>query len=204
MLQLGIAERPKLGQSISGDSYFVTNGGPQALIAVIDGLGGGAAACEAAQLARAAIVETADRPLAQIMSAAHQACVGTRGAVVGLLRLDLVQHHASYVGVGNIGIHVVSKHAIKPISRNGIVGYRLPTTLHEQHATYDPGDTFILFSDGVSARFSESLGSHEHNPPQEIADYLMASYGKEIDDVTVVVVRTSADVAQPEMDGQAS
>lgn len=191
MMQIGVAERPKAGQSISGDSYFFTNGGPTALIAMIDGLGGGTAAAEAAQKALGAIKTNADKPLSLIMHAAHQACHGTRGAVVGLLRLDLETCSATYVGVGNIGIYVVSQHTIKPLSRNGIVGYRMPT-LHEQQASYDRGDTFILFSDGISMRFADAPLMHEHLEPQPMAERILELFGKTIDDATVVVVKTAA------------
>lgn len=191
MLEIGVAERPKLGQAVSGDTYLIRNGGPAALIAVIDGLGGGEPAAEAAQKAHAAIHDNVDRPLSMIMNAAHKACMGTRGAVIGLLRLDLATHHASYVGVGNIGIYVVSRHTIKPLSRNGIVGYRMPT-LMEQQATYDPGDTFILFSDGVSMRFVDAPLMQQGFAPQQLADHILESFGKTIDDVTVVVVKTAS------------
>jgi phosphoserine phosphatase RsbX len=194
MLTIGVAERPKHGATISGDSYVIRNGGPHALVAVIDGLGGGTAAAEAATLARTAIEEHAGQPLNNMMQAAHTACMGTRGAVVGLLKLDLHALRASYVAVGNIGIHVVSQHTIKPIPRNGIVGYRMPS-LHEQHASYDGGDTFILFSDGISPRFSDAPLMQEDLAPQELAERIMAEFGKSIDDATVVVIKTSSATA---------
>lgn len=199
MLAVGIAERPKAGATISGDSYLIKNGGTNALIAVIDGLGGGTAAAEAALKAHTAIESHAEQPLNQIMQAAHHACMGTRGAVIGLLRLDLAQQRACYVGVGNIGIYVLSQHPIKPLSRNGIVGYRMPP-LMEQQASYDTGDTFILFSDGISMRFVDAPLLHEGLEPQPLAERIMEQYGKTIDDVTVVVVKTLSD-EQPAMSG---
>ncbi len=191
-LEIGVAERPKSGQIVSGDSYLIRNGGSTALIAVIDGLGGGIAAAEAAKRAFDAIDTNQERPLQMIMNAAHQACMGTRGAVVGLLRLDFDASKASYVGVGNIGIYVVSQHTIKPLSKNGIVGYRMPS-LMEHHAQYDQGDTFILYSDGISSRFVDAPLMHESLQPQQLADRIMDAFGKTIDDVTVVVVKTMPD-----------
>ncbi|HEX6291317.1 MAG TPA: SpoIIE family protein phosphatase [Herpetosiphonaceae bacterium] len=189
MLDIGVAERPKAGATISGDSYLVKNHGDQALVAVIDGLGGGMAAAEAARKAYDAIDNLADRPLSMIMQAAHNACMGTRGAVIGLLRLDLVHQEAQYVGVGNIGIYVISQHTIKPLSRNGIVGYRMPS-LMEHKARFDGGDTFILFSDGISMRFSEAPLMSEVLEPQPLAERILEHFGKSIDDATVVVAKT--------------
>lgn len=189
MLDIGVAERPKAGATISGDSYLIKSIGSIDLVAVIDGLGGGIAAAEAAKKAYDAIETHAEHPLSMIMQAAHTACMGTRGAVVALLRLDHEKHEATYVGVGNIGIYVVSKHLIKPISRNGIVGYRMPS-LMEYRAAFDGGDTFILCSDGISMRFSEAPFMSEPLAPQPLADRIIELFGKTSDDVTVVVVKT--------------
>lgn len=186
MLEIGVAERPKIGATVSGDCYVIADNDTSTLIAVIDGLGGGHAAALAAGNARAAIQETTQQPLRNMLQAAHQACMGTRGAVVGLLRLDHGQHQATYAGVGNIGVHVISRHAIKPISRQGIVGYRMPNVV-EQQATYDAGDTFIIFSDGISTHMDLSQLDLS---PQQLADHLMATCSKDNDDATVVVVKT--------------
>jgi phosphoserine phosphatase RsbX len=193
MLDIGIAERPKVGATISGDSYVIRNGGPTALIAVIDGLGGGDAAADAAKRAYTAIEQHVEQPLTAIMQHAHQACLGTRGAVVGLLRLDLTANTAHYVGVGNIDIHVISQHTIKPLSRNGIVGYRMPN-LMEHHASFDAGDSFILFSDGISRRFADDALMQEGLEPQPLADRILATWGKDNDDATVVVIKTKSTV----------
>lgn len=190
MLEFGAATRPKRGATVSGDRYFVHTGNGSALLAVIDGLGGGTAAAQAADRALAAIEAHHERPLEQIMQAAHQACLGTRGAVIGLLRLDLQQHSGCFVGVGNIGIQIVSQEAVRPISRNGIVGYRLPTLL-AQPISYQPGDLFILFSDGISNRVALHPGQHLL-PAQALAEAIMAEFGKDSDDVTVVVARHPA------------
>ena len=83
-----------------------------------------------------------------------------------------------------------SRRPIKPISKNGILGYRLPTLL-ELRYSYDPGDIFVLYSDGVSSQFSQDAQIDIKQPPQRIADDILARYGKPIDDATVLVVKTS-------------
>lgn len=112
-----------------------------------------------------------------------------RAAVAGLLRIDPEQNRASYIGVGNIGIYVYSRKPIKPISKNGILGYRLPTLL-ELTYTYDPGDLFVLYSDGVSSHFAQDLHLDIRQPPQKLAEQIVQTYGKQSDDATVVVVQT--------------
>lgn len=186
----GACNRAKQGHSISGDAWMVAplndNG---ILAAVIDGLGGGEEAAHAARLAEGVFRERAERPLQEIIRVSHEALHATRGAVVGLLRLNPAQSSASYIGVGNIGIYVYSRKPIKPISKNGILGYRLPTLL-ELTYTYDPGDLFVLYSDGISSQFAQDLSLDIRQPPQALAEQIVRTYGKHSDDATVVVVQT--------------
>jgi negative regulator of sigma-B (phosphoserine phosphatase) len=186
----GAAVRPKQGQTVSGDVYVLEHYGEgQVLAAVIDGLGGGTQAYHAAQLAADTLRRMPDYPLPDLIRTAHTALYGSRGAVIGILRLDTTVHKAWYIGVGNIGIHAFSTQQIKPISKNGILGARLPALL-ELHYTYNPGDTFVLYSDGISTRWSLDSKLDLRTSPQDLADTLLGSFGKTIDDATVLVVRT--------------
>jgi serine/threonine protein phosphatase PrpC len=188
-LSWGAVCRAKQGQSVSGDVYLVEEyGAGRALVSVIDGLGGGSEAARAAQLAADVIRRRADLPLGELIRSAHLALHSTRGAVIGLLRLDTIARQASYVGVGNIGVYVYSGQQIKPISKNGILGARLPALLELQY-TYDPGDTFVLYSDGISSRWSVDSKLDLRTPPQALATLLLKEYGKLNDDATVLVVR---------------
>jgi serine/threonine protein phosphatase PrpC len=189
-IEWGAACRPKQGQHISGDIYVVqeTRNG-QFLVGVIDGLGGGIEASQAATAAAEIVHANSDIPLSEIFRKVHVALRSTRGAVMALLRLENNQHKAEYTGVGNIGIQVHSNYSIKPISKNGILGYRLPSLLH-LHYTFDVGDTFVLYSDGISSRFNLGNSIDLTLAPQSLADTILLQHGKTIDDVTVVVVRS--------------
>ena len=190
----GAVCRAKQGQFISGDVYVVLEQNEQdVLAAVIDGLGGGVEAERAARLAAQTIERHPEYPLQELIRHSHTALHSTRGAVIGLLRLELAGNSASYVGVGNIGLHVYSRQPIKPISKNGILGFRLPTLL-ELRYVYDPGDVFVLFSDGVSANFTLDTKIDLKQAPQQMAEQILQSYGKLIDDATVLVIKTMVGV----------
>lgn len=185
----GAVNRPKQGQSISGDTFVAREwGNGQALFAVIDGLGGGEEASVAARGAASVLEEHPDHPLEQLIRQSHHALRSTRGAVIALLRLDSTTKKASFMGVGNIGVQVYSQQSIKPISKNGILGYRMPTLL-ELHYSYNSGDTFVLYSDGISGRFNMDGKMDSALPPQDLAAAILERYGKTNDDATVVVVR---------------
>jgi serine phosphatase RsbU (regulator of sigma subunit) len=189
----GAVCRPKQGQNVSGDTYVIREQDAHTLfVAVIDGLGGGEEAAKAARAAENVINEHVSWPLQEIMRLSHTALQGTRGAVISLLRLDEVARHADYVGVGNIGAHVYSRQPIKPITKSGIVGFRMPPTMLELHYQYDPGDVFVLYSDGISSRFGQTVGLNALQSPQQFAEDILTNHGKTVDDSTVVVVQTHA------------
>jgi serine/threonine protein phosphatase PrpC len=187
----GAVCRAKQSQTVSGDIFFVREHGEGRLLAtVIDGLGGGEEAARAARAAEQLIQQHPEWPLQDLVQRSHVALHSTRGAVIGLLRLEQQGYKVSYIGVGNIGVQVYSRQTIKPISKNGILGFRLPSLL-ELHYVYDPGDIFVLYSDGVSSRFALDGKIDIRQPPQRIAEQILELYGKHTDDATVVVIKTA-------------
>jgi len=191
MILWGAVCRAKQNQAVSGDIYIVqAYAEGRVLASVVDGLGGGEEAARAARAAEQVIQQHTDWPLQDLVQRSHTALHTTRGAVIGLLRLVEQGHKASYVGVGNIGVQVYSRQTIKPISKNGILGFRLPSLL-ELHYVYDPGDIFVLYSDGVSGRFALDGKIDIRQPPQRMAEQILETYGKHTDDATVVVIKTA-------------
>lgn len=187
----GAVVRPKSGQAVSGDAYVIEQFTPSGLqVAVVDGLGGGEEAAKAADGAVRVIRSAPAQDPAELMRRTHVALQGTRGAVMALLTFNLASRSVSYVGVGNIGAQVFSAIPIKPISKNGIIGYRLPHLLKLAY-NYNSGDTFVLFSDGISSRFNLDSTIDRSLEPQRLAELILRHYGKENDDATVVVVRAT-------------
>ena len=185
----GSVVRPKEGQRVSGDIYLVEALSVSGLlVAVIDGLGGGEEARRAALAAAEIIHAHPETEINELMRQSHLALHGTRGAVMALMTLDRATRRVAYVGVGNIGAQVYSREPIKPISKNGILGYRFPNLLKLSYS-YNFGDTFVLYSDGISSRFGLESRLNLALEPQPFAESILAQYGKLNDDATVVVVR---------------
>lgn len=188
-IEWGAALRPKQGQVVSGDVYVVEENNQSVLIAVIDGLGGGNEAAHAANTAADVFRKNAHMPLQELIKLSHNHLHSTRGAVASLLRLYPESLRASYVGVGNIGAQVYSSRLIKPISKNGILGFKLPSLLELQY-TYNPGDVFVLYSDGIGSSFSYDNKIDLSLSPQPFAESILNKYGKFSDDASVVVIKT--------------
>ncbi len=188
----GASNRPKHGQEISGDAYVIEPFSPHGLtVSLIDGLGGGAAAAHAAQSAAAVIRSAPAQDPAELIRRSHLALRGTRGAVMALFSYNLEHRSVTFVGVGNIGVQVYSAVPIKPISKNGIVGYRLPSLLKLAYS-YQPGDTFVLYSDGISSDFINEFNPESAEDAQSLAESILRGYAKGHDDASVVVVRINA------------
>jgi serine/threonine protein phosphatase PrpC len=181
--------RSKAGETVSGDRIGIWQDQAATLAAVIDGLGSGLAAAQAAQMALACVERSSNQPVSEIMLSCHEAVRETRGVVMALLRID--HHHDSltFVGVGNIGFSAASAEPMQPISKNGIVGHRLPELLEFRY-TCSPGDRIILYSDGISSQFLREGGARFLNKTssEQKARHLVERFGQTGDDVAVAVL----------------
>ncbi len=196
-MKYGIVHRPKPSRDVSGDAYLIIERKEKILIALVDGLGSGQAAAQASQKAVQCVEKNSALALGDIVLKCHRDLRGTRGAVMMLMGVNFADCTVAFVGVGNIGAQAHSVEPIKPISKNGIVGYRLPR-LVEFRYRYTPGDLFVLYSDGISSRFI--LNSLEEwnrdngrslflEEPQALAEEIARRFGKDNDDLTIIVAR---------------
>jgi len=189
-MQFGVVKRALKGQTACGDAYFIKEFTNRVLIGVVDGLGHGPDAAVAAETAVEYIGNNHKKSLTEIIRGCHKELKETRGAVAGLALIDPGRSILRYAGVGNIAIRVQARTRIKPISVNGILGHNL-RKVREEEFPYNRGDMIILHSDGISGKFDMKLYPPEfiRRHPQEIAERIAAEFGRESDDLTIVVAR---------------
>ncbi|MBN2246778.1 MAG: SpoIIE family protein phosphatase [Candidatus Aminicenantes bacterium] len=190
-ITIGAASRPKPGEKINGDSYFIRHLSSQAtLAAVVDGLGHGIDAHEASRLAVRSLDAKADLPLPEIIAYTHKTLIGTRGATVGAALIQSDLNKVSFVGMGNIEARIVTpqkKHAL--ISLGGIVGLKIRTPKVYEYI-YDQDNFLVLYSDGINSGWQngvEEWGKH----PQKIAEYILKNYSRDHDDATILIIKFS-------------
>lgn len=190
-----VAQQPQPGQDVSGDGYvaeLLPNG---MLACVIDGLGHGQKAHEAAVKAVKVIGELLDQPMESIFKRAHSALIGTRGAVISVALLDIPGKRMHWAGVGNVAaVLIPAKGDAKQTRRHlmlrgGIVGYRMPP-IKTFTETLNPGDTLIFATDGIRSGFLDDIPHTK--APQEIADHLLAKHLRGTDDALALVIRYPA------------
>ncbi len=178
--------RPVRGQLICGDTFATVTRKDCTLVVLADGLGHGPEAAAASQ-AFCELVRTADSGLPErIFAESEQALSKTRGAVASMIRIDNNRQTVTFIGVGNVEMRAVSREPMHPITSPGILGRKV-RKLRPMVYSAHPGDLFVLFTDGISGRFS--LADFAHLPCQALAERLLADFGKYHDDAACAVLR---------------
>lgn len=188
------AARPLPGQHNSGDAFAVVNeDDATTLVAVIDGLGHGDEAAEAAATAVATVQDCGGQPLEVVFGACHRALASTRGAVASLARIDSRTHTMSWAAVGDVDATVVrgprttsdrSRETI--VARGGVVGIELPP-IYESTVSLEPQDLLVMTTDGIDAVYRHNLVTT--GALAAIADAILQAHALERDDALVLVAR---------------
>jgi hypothetical protein len=193
-IDIGHVLRPKEGENSCGDSILV-HCFPQIIrLAVIDGLGHGPEAAQAAAEAKKTLTSTETLGGQELISQCHNKLMGTRGAVVGVVDLDKSQNMWRGISLGNISIAFYGQEHYLPATNGGIVGYNLPTRLVSWSRPYSPGQILIMHSDGIHnlAGLGELLaptGGLGKAQAQHLAESIAVGYGKIEDDLAILVAK---------------
>lgn len=194
-IPLGIISIPVSGEIICGDSYLALPGAKRSLFMVVDGLGHGAIAGNAANEALKAVETASQESLGDILTTAHNALKATRGAAMSIAMVDHERSVVTYAGVGNISATIVSGTSARGmVSRNGTLGAVFPK-VQEYTYPFQEGAMLLMFSDGLNSRcgLSEYPGGILKRPPGLIAALLYRDFSRRRDDATVLVASLEGD-----------
>lgn len=175
------------GEFECGDAWHVAIEREDVAVMVVDGLGHGAFAAEAARTALDAFASAPFEEPAMILARANSLMSKTRGGAGACAKL--AGDRLSYAGVGNISGSLVSPARSQGlVSHNGTLGVHQRRTQQFEYAR-DSGALLVMHSDGVSARWElkhrpELLRCH----PAIIAAAIYRDHGRGNDDATVVVI----------------
>jgi phosphoserine phosphatase RsbX len=194
VLEYGVASRPLLGQTVSGDQHAVIPLPFGSLVAVADGLGHGYEAKVAGRVSMVTLEAEADLPPLRLMERCHQALKGTRGVAMCIASLNWSDGAMTWLSVGNVEgilLHARTDGVAERehvLARNGVVGHRLPP-LRTATLPLRAGDLLLLATDGLRDGFYNEVKLDA--PPQETADRILARYARATDDALVLVGRWS-------------
>jgi anti-sigma regulatory factor (Ser/Thr protein kinase) len=188
--RLGLWSRPRPGEETNGDAYFIAEHGGQTLLAVVDGLGHGHGAHEAAAAAVETLEHWRGEPLDELILGVHDALRVTRGAVMGAVVINPARASFNYAGVGNVEVRVLgATEPARPIPSNGTLGARLSSVRVWPHR-WAEGMMLVIASDGISATWDiNAYPGLASRSPQLLAGVLLRDFSRLSDDATVLVYR---------------
>lgn len=192
LLEWGAAQMALPGQTESGDRLLVKPFPDGVLTAVVDGLGHGREAALAASAAVSILERYAGESVISLVRRCDEGLRKTRGAVMSLASFNALDSTVTWIGVGDVEgrlLHVNNSQGPRQESmllRGGVVGGQLPA-LRASIIPVAPGDTLILVTDGIRSGFDQKLALD--NPPQRIADDILARHSWGTDDALVLVAR---------------
>jgi len=191
-LELSVFSRPLPGQRYNGDAYFVKRYEDKIVLAVIDGLGHGKNAQEAALAAVECMENSYRRPFTEICRLCHQRLKKTRGAAMSLCRLNLKDRVMTHTGIGNVQTRVYSSEkAPSPFCINGTIGVAMPMVKVDDYPL-SGNSIIIMFSDGISGRFSpDNFPGFLRLKAQRLAKQIIDNHARDNDDATIIVGRLS-------------
>lgn len=188
-LEHATAIRPCVGERVSGDAVFLRPLEHVLFAAIVDVLGHGPPASDLARVIEAFLDAHACADVESLIVNLHRRLQGTRGAAVGLCAIDSATGRVDYVGVGNTRIRRLGVSETRLVSADGVLGQNMRTPLL-QSLTLERGDLILLYTDGVSDRFTASdyPGLRRH-PPKEVAHNVVDRFGKDYDDSACIAIR---------------
>ena len=177
------------GELRSGDQAVAIECDNGLLMAMIDASGHGERAHRVSVQLVTQLRACASGDLQAVMTRLHEAAKGTLGAAVGLAFADAATSQLRYLAVGNTRASKLGARPWRGVSRDGVLGERLPTA-YEQIVALEAGDCLVLWSDGLPDLAAHSLHSSINlRSADEIARRFLADSAKPYDDAGCVVMK---------------
>ncbi len=187
-MKVSVISRPHTGFSVNGDCYYIRSLKDRDIIAVVDGLGHGMEAHEAASRAVKIIEENTQNSIEDIIKQTNTALKNTRGAVIALFIIYKFTNEFEMISVGNIDCrHITASSTVKLLSYNGYVGAYSGSCKARRHI-YSNGDMLVLCSDGISSKWE--VGNHAEGvskSPSLLCNMVFSEYERHNDDATILV-----------------
>ncbi|MFF8833044.1 SpoIIE family protein phosphatase [Streptomyces sp. NPDC015131] len=185
---VGAVRVPADGESACGDSWGLDVRGGVRTALVVDGLGHGAPAAEAAELAVRVFHRDPGLPLPGLLHAMNRALRRSRGAAVGLLRLS--EGGVEHCSVGNVRALLLDRDGARQRfgGQPGVVGWNMPEP-RVQRVPAAPGTVAVLHSDGVDASWTGTPTPFlTMLPAPLLAAALVHTHRRSRDDATVLAL----------------
>jgi len=183
---------PFPAERFCGDAWAYHRTPERLLVLLVDGLGHGIDASEAAQEAVATFHKRQELASGEILGFLHDALKKTRGAVAAVAEIRPQDAALTFAGVGNISAVVLSAGASRSlVSHSGTLGM-VTSRIQEFRVPWPSDAILVLHSDGLHSRWDLAaypglLARH----PALIGGVLLRDFRRKRDDASVVVVKAA-------------
>jgi anti-sigma regulatory factor (Ser/Thr protein kinase) len=183
---------PHPNERFCGDAWAFHHDEDRMKVLLVDGLGHGRDAANAADEAVAAFHKRVELKPGELLSILHDALKKTRGAVAAIAEIRPKEGVLTYAGVGNISAVVLSGGASRClVSHNGTLGM-VTSRIQEFRADWPADTVLVLHSDGLQSRWDlSSYAGLMARHPAVIGAALLRDFRRQRDDASVVVVKAA-------------
>jgi anti-sigma regulatory factor (Ser/Thr protein kinase) len=183
---------PHPGERFCGDAWAFHHTPDRTVVLLVDGIGHGWEAAEAAQEATTTFRKYADRAPGDILLSIHDALKKTRGAVAAIAEVRANEGTLTYAGVGNISAVVLAGTGSRSlVSHNGTLGM-VTSRIQEFKVDWPADAVLVLHSDGLLSRWDlSSYAGLIVRHPAVIGAALLRDFRRQRDDASVVVVKAA-------------
>jgi anti-sigma regulatory factor (Ser/Thr protein kinase) len=181
---------PYPGEHVCGDAFAVGGHDGRTTVCVVDGLGHGPLAAEAAKAATKIVAARHELAPADLMQRLHEALRPTRGAAAAIADVDARRGIVRYCGVGNIAATILANGATRSlVSHHGTLGHDARRIAEFQYP-WSASSTLVLNSDGLVSNWSLArYPGLAERAASLVAAVLYRDCRRQRDDTTVLVVR---------------
>ncbi len=192
-LPIGVICAPAPGEDRPGDSWAIGRHSGRHRLLLVDGLGHGPIAAEAAAEAVRLFHAYPEAGPEAMVGRLHDGLRATRGAALAVAEIVPLTSTVRWAGVGNIAASIVSAGGARSLmSHNGIVGHQM-RRVQEMTYAWSPDAVLVMASDGLRSqwRLDEHPGLAARDP-SIVAGVLFRDFLRGRDDATVLVARGSS------------
>lgn len=189
-IKVGAVCMPMHGEERCGDGWSYEPLADRCVFVLVDGLGHGVGAAEAAEYGIASVHEHRTKTPAQIVEYAHGALRSTRGAALAVAELNFSEQVVRYCGIGNVSATIVTSNALRHlVSFNGIAGHAAHK-ISQFTYPWTADSVLIMHSDGLMSRWDlQAYPGLLQRHPSLIAGVLYRDFARGRDDVTVLAAK---------------
>ena len=190
-LEVATASRAHPLEPLCGDAAVVVKDDQTLMCVILDGVGHGPKAHQAASRLAALARDIRARDPLVCLDALNEAARGTVGAAGGVLVVQRSSYALSYAGLGNTVARVIGESPQRFVSHDGVLGQRMRSALRGA-AQLRAGDVVVMHTDGIASDFDA------HCAPALLvssagfmARAILKQFAKPYDDAACIVVKVT-------------